>query len=364
MVQPTGDIAPGAFVEIRDRENRAMGFGLYNPRSEIALRVIGSSAEPPDLRSLLDIRLREAIALRTEVLRLPERTDAWRVLHSEGDGASGLIVDRYASVLVVEPFSLGWVVHRDLVEAALRAAFPGETLSIVWRADRTAAAREGIQLPPESPASPVDIREGTLTFRIRPGEGHKTGFFLDQRDARAWVGARARGRRVLDAFCYSGGFALSACAGGASSAVGVDLDEEAMALARANARRNGLEATFVHADVFEYLRAPGDPFGLVVLDPSKQAKVREEIPRALRAYHDMAGLAARRIAPGGLLVAASCSGLVEEEAFGAAVREGVRAAGRRLQEIGASGAAPDHPVAGNCPESRYLKVLFARLLPV
>lgn len=360
MVRREEGVAPGSFVEIRDREGAPAGFGLYNPRSEIALRVVGAPSDPPDLGAILAARLREAIALRHGLLRLPDRTDAYRILHAEGDALSGLVVDRLGPALVVEPYSLGWALHREAVEGTLRAAFPGA--EIRWRCDRAAAAREGIRLPPAPPARPVEIREGALRFRVRPGEGHKTGFFLDQRETRAWVAAHARGLRVLDAFCYTGAFALSALGGGAAAATGVDLDEEAVALAEANARRNGLAAAFVKADVFEFLRTREETWDLAVLDPSKQARVRDEVPRALRAYRDMASLATRRVRRGGVVVACSCSGLVRAEAFLGAVREGAAAAGRGLQILACQGAAPDHPVLSACPESAYLKVLIARVV--
>jgi 23S rRNA (cytosine1962-C5)-methyltransferase len=210
----------------------------------------------------------------------------------------------------------------------------------------------------------VTIREGPVRFRVRPGAGQKTGFFCDQRENRLLVGRLARGRLVLDCCCYTGGFALQALAGGARAAVGVDLDETALLRARENARLNNLAAEFVHADIFDYLRArrsaaQSERPDLIVLDPAKQAKVREELPRALAAYTDMSRLALEVLPVGGLLFASSCSGLVAPAAFLGAVKTAAEQAGRELTILQLGGAGPDHPVAASCPETGYLKTVLA-----
>jgi len=364
MVQGPAKLAPGSVVEIVDREGSYVGRGWFNPRSVIALRILTEEPAEAVDESFFRSRIARAAALRRDVLRLDETTDAYRVIHAEGDGISGLVIDRYADHLVVEFHCLGAFRAFREIDEALAAVFPD--CSIHHFFDSTAATREGQgSLLQEPPAPEAEIHEGEALFRVRPGAGQKTGFFCDQRENRIFFAGLARGRTVLDGFCYTGGFAVHALLGGAAAAVGIDLDEEALKTAERNARRNRVEAEFVHADVFDYLRAAraGDArgFDAIVLDPSKQAKVREEIPRAVRAYTDMNRLAMEVLPEDGLLVSSSCSGLVSPTAFLGAVKAAAEAAGRRIQILKISGAGADHPVAANCPETGYLKVIFSRI---
>jgi 23S rRNA (cytosine1962-C5)-methyltransferase len=359
MVQPSRSPA-GSVVRITDRGGRPAGTGFYNPNSEITVRVLDDGAAPVTIDAAW-IRSRIAVAreLRTEWLRLPEQGNAWRLLNAEGDGCSGLVVDHYADQLLVHCYALGWWMLRDAVTEALQAEFPGHT--VVWRTDPRAAKREGF---PEIPvrAGRCTVTEGGLEYDVDLAGGHKTGFFCDQRENRAAFGALAAGRAVLDGCCYTGGFALNAARGGAKSVDAVDLDETALAVARANAARNGLEAAFHHADLFDHLRnCGGDRYDLAITDPAGWGKVRAEIPKALRQYTDLNRLAMLAVRPGGWLVACCCAGLITEATFVSSLKMSAAECGRRLQVVRLTGAAADHPIPLDFPEGAYLKAVWARV---
>lgn len=359
------DAAPGSRVTIYDKEGRRFGVGLYHPRARVPLRVFHHGTErfgEADFLRLLD----RAVNLRLEMLRLPEVTDAFRVVHSDGDGLSGLIVDRYADVLSVEVHSLGvwqrlphWLPH---LHARLG------TRHAVVEVSEFAARIEGIPArPDERPAvARVKIREHGVRYEVDFAGGHKTGFFCDQRDNRrrlaGWVGP---GTRVLDLCCYTGGFALAAAVlGRAADVTGVDLDETAIAQARRNANLNHVRVNWVHCDAFSYARQMqrnGQRWDVIVADPPKFVASRDEFRAGQRRYEDLNGLALSLLRPGGLLVTCSCSGLVSAEDFEQFVCRAAHRQGRRLQILDRTGAGPDHPVMSNCPESRYLKVLWARV---
>lgn len=358
MVQPSRSAA-GSVVQITDRAGRPAGVGFYNPNSEITVRVLDDAPGAVIDAGWLRSRIAVARALRDEWLKLPAQGDAWRLLNAEGDGCSGLVVDHYGSQLLVHCYALGWWMLRDTVTEALRAEYPNHT--VVWRSESRAAKREGF---PEVPvrAERCVVTEGGVRYEVDPAGGHKTGFFCDQRENRAAFGALADGRDVLDGCCYTGGFALNAARGGAKSVVAVDLDEAALAVARSNAARNGLDVAFEHADLFDYLRNGGpERFDLVMTDPAGWGKVRAEIPKALRQYTDLNRLAMQAVRPGGWLVACCCAGLITEPTFVSSLKMSAHEAGRRLQVIRTSGAAGDHPVPLDFPEGAYLKAVWARV---
>ncbi len=349
-------LEPGATVLVRDRRGRPVGRGFYNPRAEVAVRIVTEDPAEALDRAFVERRVREAQRLRTDVLRVPETTDAFRLVNSEGDGLSGLVVDRYADWLVAEVFSAGWWRMRADVEAALAAVCPGTR--VLFRADARAASREGFE-PPDTDGPLVTVREGAARFRVDLRRGHKTGFFCDQRENRLAFAALAAGRDVLDGCCYTGAFGIHALRGGAKSVTGVELDESALDLARENAGLNGVRAEWVSADLFDYLRAPGGPrFDAVVLDPAKLAKVKAEVPRALGMYRDLNVLALRALRPGGLLLTCACTGLVTEPMFVATLKEASAEAGRDLRILRVSGAAADHPVPLHFPEGKYLTAVL------
>ena len=363
VLRSEGGVRDGDLVEVRTREGRPCGYGFAHRSSLIALRVLSNDPHVrPDLPWLRD-RLAIARALREDVLRLPEVTNAWRCVHAEGDGLSGLVVDRYGDGAVASLFSRGWHNWWPQVAPVLCEAL-GVT-RVIPRVDARTAQHEGFNLPPAKGPDRVTVREAGVAFGVDLAGGHKTGFFLDQRDNRAWVAKIARGRRVLDCMTYTGGFALCAAKAGAASVRGADLDEEAIAIARANAKRNGVAVAFEHRDGFDVLRGvtannEARP-EVIVLDPPKWAKSRGGLAAARARYRDLNRLGFEAVAPGGVVVTHSCSGLLQEEDFLSVLKDAARACGRDVQVLRVAGAAPDHPVSLRVPEGRYLKSVALRV---
>ncbi len=357
--EPANGIENGALVEVLDRSGRFIGHGLYNAASDIRVRMLArerrTALDRP--REFLLDRLRSADRLRRKVLRLHEVTDAWRVVHAEGDDLSGLIVDKLADVLVVEHHALGfWRLRRE-VETALLELFPAHR--VIHRVPTSVTRAE--RFDPEEPGGDVGevtIHEHGVAFCVHPGRDHKTGWFCDQRDNRQRAARLARDLDVLDLCCNAGGFALHAARGGARRVTGVDLDEKVLDRARRSAAANAIQVEFVHADVFDHLRALASSTRkprLAILDPHKLAPGRKELEAGLRRYLDMNALAIAALAPGSLLFTFSCSGVVELPVFLGTLFQAARRAGRALRLLETVGAAPDHPQRPEFPRSRYLK---------
>jgi len=364
---PVGAAAPshGDLVRVVDRDGQHIGFALWNGRSQISLRFLSRKEAPPG-PEFWSRRIDEAVALRTTVLVLDRDTNAYRVVHAEGDGLSGLIIDRYDDVLSVEIFSLG-MYQRIGPILSLCAARLGTTHFRVNVNERVALQEDfsgrGLatpQLPPR-----VTIHEHGIRYRIHFEEGHKTGFFCDQRDNRRDLARFCADRTVLDLCCYTGGFGLNALVRGKAREVTcVDLDEKAVALARENGNANQVRLDVIHADAFGYLRQMGlngKTFGVIVLDPPKLIPDREEIAPGKRKYFDLNVMAMKLVEPGGLLLTCSCSGLLDAPEFMALLRASARNAGRHVQLLSLAGAAADHPVALDAPEGAYLKVAWLRV---
>jgi 23S rRNA (cytosine1962-C5)-methyltransferase len=340
VVKPETFIEAGTIVDVIDRGGANLGVGFYNPKSEIAVRMLGAAED-----DLIEKRLRAAVAFRES---LGIEADAYRVCHSEGDGLSGLVVDRYGDLHSIEIFSLGMLKQLD----AIRKFFPNSFV----QADARTQELEGFKLPASTPPEGVVVQEHGVQFRVDFARGHKTGFFCDQRENRKAVADLAKGKDMLDLCCYTGGFAVSAAKAGARRIVGVDMDEEALETARQNSRLNKVKVDFFHQDVFNYLKQCREKFDVVVLDPPKMAREAEDLPKARRGYHDMNALASRVVKPGGILVSCSCTGLVGSEEFLQIVQ---RASERELRTFRIEGAGPDHPVSNLYPEGRYLKVIYS-----
>ncbi|MFN4261414.1 MAG: class I SAM-dependent rRNA methyltransferase [Gemmataceae bacterium] len=361
--KPARKVPNGSVVNIVDRDGQWVGRGFYNGHSRIALRVLTADPAQRIDEPFLAERIGRAVALRRDWLRLEEVTDAYRLVHSEGDGLSGLVVDRFGSILVLEFFAAGMYRFRTTIEAILRQHFPESRM--YWFAEDHVQKQESFDC--RSPASPAPevIREHGLQFRVAPGSKHKTGFFLDQRDNRKTLASFCAGKRVLDLCCNSGGFAIHAKAlGGAAETVGVDLDEQALALARQNAQLNQAAIRFIQADLFTWLRdilPSGQRFDVVILDPAKQTRDREALSFAQKRYLDMNRLALQVVSSGGLFLTCSCTGLVSEEMFLDTLRRAAWQAHRSLQVLRIAGAAADHPFLLHVPESRYLKAVFCRV---
>ena len=360
--KPEERIPPGSVVDVVDAKNRFVGRGFWNGHARIALRLLTANPAETIDADWIAARIARAVKLRRELLQLDKATDAWRVIHSEGDGLSGLIVDRYADILVVEYFAAGMWKFRDAIRDALLAHFPGARL--YGFAETHVQKQESFDCRASEPPAPVAVHEHGLAFHAAPGAGHKTGFFADQRDNRRRFAELAHDRRVLDLCCNAGGFAVHAMAAGAREATGVDMDAGILDIARANAAANDVAVNFQQADIFDWLRAAvarGDKYDAVILDPAKLTRDRNKVFDALKKYFAMNRLALDVIPPGGLLLTCSCTGLVSEADFLEMLRRVAINAGREIQILDVRGAGADHPVRADVPESRYLKAVFCRV---
>jgi len=356
-----GEPAPGGQVRVVSAEGETLGFGHFSPASQIRVRMLCFGKDEPG-DDLLAGRIGAAVERRRRQPLLAA-TDAVRLVNAEGDGLPGLVADRYGDTLVVRLSSVGMAVRRELVRDALRGA-TGAPAGFE-RADATSARREAIA-PSEgvlwgaAPREPVAIREGGRRYAVDVVHGQKTGFYLDQRDARELVQSLAHGRRVLDLFAYTGGFAAAAARGGAAGVTLVESSAGALALARENLARNapGVPARFEQGDAFRFVRAPGERFDLLVIDPPPLARRRADAPRALRAYKDVLLFALRRAEPGAWILCFACSHHVGPELFRKACFAASLDAARPLRVLRELAMPVDHPVSLDHPEGRYLSGLL------
>jgi 23S rRNA (cytosine1962-C5)-methyltransferase len=364
------DARAGDFVNVYDKNGALAGGGLFNPRAKIPLRVVCHSSSPVS-EAYFEEAIRRAVSFRRETFKLDEVSDAYRLINSDGDGLSGLVVDRYADTLLCEVTSYG-MAQRLPAWLPLLHELAGTRFARV-QVDRELAAVEGIKFSAfaeTNAGSPgkVRIREHGIRYEVDFAEGHKTGFFCDQRDNRRAFARFTAGARVLDLCCYTAGFSLNArITGGAADVTAVDLDEAAIAQARRNANLNQTRIKFVHADAFAYARQMqqnGETWDVVMLDPPKFIFTREEggAREGRQKYEDLNQLAVSLVRPGGIFATCSCSGLLELEDFEQRVIKAAHRQKRRLQFFDRTGPGIDHPVYSNCLESRYLKVLWARVL--
>lgn len=356
----------GETVEIHSSAGETLALAAYSGHSQIRARVWAWTPCEIDAGFFMK-RIFDAAAARA-ALGIDKASEAWRVVHAEADGLPGVIADRYGGTAVMQILSAGAERWRDAIADAL-CALPG--IERVWeRSDAEVRALEG--LDPRSglvrggalPAALI-VREHDLAFKVQIDAGHKTGFYLDQRDNRLLLRGLACGREVLDCFCYTGGFALNALRGGAKSVMAVDSSALALEAARENAKLNGLpDAEWLEGDVFNTLRRlrdQGRRFDAIVLDPPKFAPTAAHAERASRAYKDINLLALKMLRPGGVLMTYSCSGGVSPDLFQKIVAGAALDAGVDARIDAWLHAAADHPVALNFPESEYLKGLLLRV---
>ncbi len=355
---------PGALVRLLTAGGETQGTAVFNRQSLIAARLLSAGSRQAIDADFFAQRLERALALRQALFAEP----FYRLVHAEADGLPATIIDRYGDTLAVQLNCAGMELLKEpLVEALERVLAPKVLLLNDEASSRSLEGLPGgLRILRGTPADPLPLQENGLRFFARASGGQKTGWFYDQRENRAWVAGFAAGRRVLDAYCYAGGFGVMAAAAGAESMLGFDRSEAALELAGLAAAANGLEARcrFERAEVFGRLAALAreeERFGLVIADPPAFAKSRKELAQALKGYRKLARLAAKVTAPEGLLFIASCSQPVDAPSFTAAVAGGLQDAGRSGRILKLSGPAADHPLHPHLPESAYLKALTIAL---
>jgi 23S rRNA (cytosine1962-C5)-methyltransferase len=365
-----GSYENGDLVRAVSKEGAFVAHGFVNDRSRLFLRLVSFREDEAVDEPFFRRRARVAADLRERVLRLPERAAAYRVIHSEGDGLPGLIVDRLGDVLVLTCTSLGMSRFQGPILDELEDIYRPQA---VLELGRTHGLREKEGLAAGRGVIRGKLPDGERTVLVDGttlvaplGTGQKTGLFLDQRENVARVAELARGRAVLDACCYGGAFGIAALRSGATSAVFFDSSEQAVAMTRRNLELNRVSdrGTVTRADLHPELRrllAGGQRFGLVVLDPPSFAKARRDLPRARKGTVDANASALRLLEPGGLLATCSCSHHVSEPLFEEILRQAAAVAERDVQVLERRGAGPDHPTDVMGPEGRYLKCFIARV---
>ena len=369
VLRVEGTPAEGDVVDLATHDGTFVARGLWNASSKLRVRLYAFDAATRLDDALWASRIASAVGLR-QSLGLDDRAGAARLINSEGDALSGLIVDRYGAWLSVQVTALAMSHRLDTICDTLESLLSPKGI-LLRGAERGLAKLEGLHLPDRlvrgsAPSGPIFVFEHGLKFGVDLTEGQKTGFYLDQRDNRQAAARFARGRRVLDMFCYSGGFATACSVSGrARSVLAVDSSAKATALAKANADLNGATNVVVEtADAFEKLAevsSAADRFGMVILDPPKFARSRASLDDAMRAYHRINRMAVDALEPGGILVTCSCSGSVSRDDFLVMLSGVAQRSGRTIQLLECRGAAPDHPVSASCLEGEYLKCVIARV---
>ncbi len=369
-VEAHAEPSAGQEVTVHSREGQFIGRGLYNPNSAIRVRLYRWEDQPID-EAYLGQLLERAVRFRTAGLGLDrgDSQSAYRAVYSEADGLSGLTVDRFGDYLSVQFTSLALYERREFLIAKL-AELTGAK-GILVKGEKSTSGPEGLKVEEglasgEAPTGPVAIREHDLTYKVDLVAGQKTGFYLDQRDNRRAVAAYAKGKRVLDLFCYTGGFALNAIKhGGAASALAFDSSAPAINLARENAVENQIgSARFEVSDVqaaVDRLRSSGEKFGLIVCDPPKFARHAKGVEDALRAYVALNRNVVDLLEPDGILATCSCSGLVDKGLFADLIGQVAEQSRRPIQILEQRGQATDHPVSASCLETEYLKCFVLRV---
>jgi 23S rRNA (cytosine1962-C5)-methyltransferase len=359
----------GEIVDVVDADGAFLARGYYNPASQIAVRLLTWDADEPIDDAFWQRRLEASLARRRHYP--PASDTARRLVYAESDGLPGLVVDQYNDWLVLQSLTLGIELRKKMLAGLLAEMMAPR--GIYERSDSDVRRHEGLGdvtgvMWGKVPAEPVVIPEGGLRFGVDLQRGHKTGFYLDQRENRRRVAAYCtNGAEVLNVFSYTGGFAVYAAAAGASRVVNVDSSADALAAARENARINGFEREtdgYVEGDAFQVLREYRDrarQFDVVILDPPKFAFSRGQVQAATRGYKDINMLAMRLLRPGGTLCTFSCSGLVSEDLFQKVLFGASVDAGREVRILERLGQGGDHPVLLTFPEAAYLKGFICRV---
>jgi 23S rRNA (cytosine1962-C5)-methyltransferase len=353
-------LAAGDWVQVYDIGGDFLGVGYVNPQITIAIRMLtfGRSPEPSEI---IPYRIRRAFELRTRIISAG--TDCYRLLNGDGDGLSGVVIDRYGEVLVMQLLTTGADRMRDALVAGLQEVLAPR--SIIERSQGAVRRQEGLDdrvahLAGE-PVSETVVNENGIRFVVNFDHGQKTGAFLDQRDNRLYLRNFVQGLRVLDACCYTGAFTLNALAGGAAQVTAIDTSARALGWSLRNLELNGYAADRVNlleGDAAPFMATNSERFDLIILDPPPFARSLKDAPRAAHLYTDLNAYAMRVLAPGGMLMTFSCSAHFHGEDFVRAVRIARTKANRNLRTLARLGPAPDHPVLLGHPEGEYLSGLM------
>ncbi|HKQ11263.1 MAG TPA: class I SAM-dependent rRNA methyltransferase [Rhizomicrobium sp.] len=361
MDQAAKSIAPGSVVNVRGEDGRAFGTGYFNSKSLIAVRLWSEDCDVAIDRDFFTARLKRALALRAALYDKP----FYRLLHAEGDGLPGLVIDRFDDSVTVQIGTAGMERQIEPLLQSLDIVLKPKT--IILRNDAPSRALEGLESyvkTVKGEGHRIAVEENGARYFADLAEGQKTGWYYDQRDNRAFIARLAKGKTVLDAYSYTGGFGILAAKAGAKEVVCLDSSAPALAIAEESARANGVKIQAVKADVFEELerlKAAGETFDIVLADPPPFVKSKKDLEPGAKAYRKLARLAADVTAPGGVMMIASCSHNIALERFAQEGAQGLQRAGRRGAMIRQAGAGPDHPVHPLLPESAYLKAVVYAL---
>lgn len=371
IAQVQGSPRPGDIVSVQDINGRFLAHAYYNPRSQIQGRILSWDETEPIDTPFWENKIQRVLDGRA-VLSLEPDTTAYRLINAEADGLPGLIVDKYGDFLVMQCLTLGIDQRKAMLTDILAAHL--QPRGILERSDASVRRKEGLSavtslLWGEAPPAEIHVQENGLHFTVDLHEGHKTGFYLDQRENRATVSQPTvvAGKEILNAFAYTGGFAVYAASRGAEKIVNIDTSAAALALAAKNMALNQQERPFdeyITADAFQQLRAYRDNgrfFDLVILDPPKFAHSQRDIQQATRGYKDLNWLAFRLVRSGGWVATFSCSGLISADLFQKVVFSAAIDAGRDVQILQFLSQGPDHPILLSFPESAYLKGFLCRV---
>lgn len=354
----------GDLVRVFSEHDHFLGIGYLNPESQIVVRMLAFEDVAID-EAFFDARIARAIAVRKRFM--PSGTNAYRLIHSEGDSLSGLTVDVYGDFLVAEFNTAGIDAWKPVIVKILRSYFPSH--SIFERSDSDLRRWEGLKrsvgvLAGSEPPEAIEIEENGLRFGVDVQGGQKTGFFLDQRESRAVVRDLSAGMRVLNCFAYTGGFSVYAAKGGAKEVVSVESSESAVAMGRKNFERNQLapeQRVWAQTDVFDYLRTTKKEFDLIILDPPAFCKSKNQVQDAARGYKDINLQALRMLPPGGLLFTFSCSSYITPDLFQKILFGAAADAKRDVRILKKTSHAFDHPINIYHPEGDYLKGLLCEV---
>ena len=358
-----GAFENGDIVDVQDFRGKFIGRGFYNPTSQISLRILTRNDEPCD-RAFFAKRIQDAWDYR----KLLCDPDSCRLIYSESDFLPGLVVDKFGDVLVLQSLSLGIERIKDMIADLLMEIV--KPMGIWERSDVPVRRLEGMEqvtglLRGEVPDL-VDMKENGIIFGVDVKNGQKTGFFLDQKENRAALEPICKDAKVLDCFCHNGSFSLHAAKFGAKSVLGVDISEEALVVARENARKNGLtNVTFEAHNCFDHLREltdAGEKFDVVILDPPAFTKNKAALNSALRGYKEINLRGLKLVRPGGFLVTCSCSQHVLTDMFQNMINEAARDAKKRIRMVEYRTQAKDHPILPQSIETKYLKTMILQVM--